>query len=112
MIAFHVYDKTGQDADEKQHQIIFAENEKEAILKSDAYGMSGYFEDIVAERQPHFDKFSDTKKVPMSEMVKHGWNFECSICYRFANEGEIVNEELYCDDCIEEAREEQENSTK
>ncbi|PGZ39384.1 hypothetical protein COE56_31190 [Bacillus anthracis] len=109
MLAFHVWDETGQDADEKQHQIVFAENEKEAILKSDAYDMSGYFEDIVAERQPHFDKFADSKKVPMKEMIKHGWMFECKVCYRFADQGEIVNEELYCDDCIEKAKEEVKN---
>lgn len=103
MLAFHVWDKTGQDADEKKHEIVFAKNEKEATLKSGAYSMNGYFEDMSVEREPHFDKFADTQKVPMKEMIKHGWMFECAVCYKFADEGKVVNEELYCDDCIEEA---------
>lgn len=109
MLAFHVWDKTGQDADEKQHEIVFAMSEKEAIIKSGSYSMSGYFEDMSVERQPYFDKFADTQKVPMKEMIKHGWMFECAVCYRFADEGEVVNEDLYCDDCIEEAKKEVKN---
>ena len=110
--AYHVWDKDGEGED-ASHQIVFAETSLEAIEKSDAYGMSGYMEDMGVKRQPHFDRFSDTQKVPMKEMVKHGWRYECLWCNGFTegSDGEVVGESIICDTCIAEAEKEVKEST-
>lgn len=111
--AYHVWDKTGE-GDEAGHEVVFAETSRKAIKMSQAFGMSGYMEDMCVERQPHFDKYSDTQKIPFAEMMRHGWLYECLWCSSFTDNdsGEVVDESVICDDCIYDAEKEARNESK
>lgn len=61
------------------------------------------FDEVECRRVPEYDKFFP--KVPIKELIKNGWWWECG-CGQIAIEEEIVKidedkEEVYCEKCLE-----------
>lgn len=62
--------------------IVWAENPNKAKLegmKDDIFDMCEYVE-MRAKRIPKFDKYADTKKIPIQELLDDCWWFGCDIC--------------------------------
>lgn len=62
--------------------VIFAESSGKA--KSEALYKDGFedyeYTELRAKRMKQFDKYSDTKKIPIREMLELGWWFGCEGC--------------------------------
>ena len=102
LLAFHVWDDTGTDAEEEAHQIVFAETAGKAKYLSEAYYMNGDYTEIKAKRAPEFDQYADQQKVPKEVMLQHGWRYECEICFAYTDEdGVVINDDVYCEECQE-----------
>lgn len=60
--------------------IVFAKHNVTARrLGANEYA-DGDFLSVECRRAPWADKFAERLSVPASEMIEHGWNFECSGC--------------------------------
>lgn len=54
---------------------------KSNTLYDDGFEDCEYTE-LRAERAPYFDKYADSKKVPIKELLERGWWFYCDNCGR------------------------------
>lgn len=52
---------------------------KSNTLYDDGFENCEYTE-LRAERAPYFDKYADSKKIPIKELLERGWWFYCNNC--------------------------------
>lgn len=76
--------------------VVFAETSGKA--KSDALYYDEFsntdseYIDLRAKRMKEWDKYSETKKIPIAEMLKNGWWFYCDgYCGRQLSEDDIIS---------------------
>lgn len=62
--------------------IVWAENSNKAKIegmKNDIFDWCEYTE-MRANRKPQWDKYSETKRIPIQELLNNCWWFGCAIC--------------------------------
>ena len=78
--------------------VIWAESSgkaKAAALYKDELDGTDYI-DIRVNRAPDFDKYAESKQVPIQELLNIGWWFRCSgLCGREISQDDIDEKEAY-----------------
>ena len=73
--------------------VVFAESvgkaKSEALYKDD-FDNYEYVE-LRTKRMKKWDKYAESGKIPISEMLKNGWWFECVNCYKQITEDDIID---------------------
>lgn len=62
--------------------VVFAETSGKArseAIYNDCFDSSEYI-DLRAKRMKEWDKYSETKKIPIAELLACGWWFSCDFC--------------------------------
>lgn len=75
--------------------VVFAESNgkaKSEALYDEEFSWFDYtFVELRARRMKEWDKFAEKKKIPISELLKQGWWFECKGCSKQITEDDIVS---------------------
>ena len=82
----------------ESQELIFAETAGMAKAKGLASGnFDDYsFTELRVERQKYFDKYSDTQRIPIKELLNRGWWFYCAGCGSVQiNEDNIADGEAF-----------------
>ena len=83
---------------EEEQVIVFAETPGKAKLKGLECCDSFYdydFTELRAERQKDFDKYAETQRIPIKELLDRGWWFCCVNCGEQINEDNIADGEAF-----------------
>lgn len=87
--------------------IVWAENSNQAKVEVQAESYMDYI-DIRVQREPWADKYSAMEEIPPEEFWAHGWRLtccECGIDDITDDNGQIIDGQVYCDDCAAEISE-------
>lgn len=73
--------------------VVFAETggkaKSEALYKDD---FSNYeYIELRTKRMEKWDKYAESGKIPIVEMLENGWWFECVNCYKQITEDDIIS---------------------
>lgn len=82
----------------EEQEIVFAETSGKAKVKGlESGSFDDYdFTELRAERQKDFDKYSDTQRIPIKELLDRGWWFYCANCGSLQiNEDNIADGEAF-----------------
>lgn len=102
------------DANHQWQQVLFAEDRKEAIYKSDGYQNEGVYIDVRVRRKKEWDQYAELGYVPKEVMIQDGWWFECygykqnprrRCCAHITEEEnyKAVGDKVFCEDCSSQA---------
>lgn len=97
--AYKVYDKNR----ECNEAIVWAESSGKAKINALQSRLLEFldceFIEMRAYRKPEFDKYADTEKVPIQELLKQGWYFGCNKCHsEELDENDIETGEAFIDE--------------
>jgi hypothetical protein len=82
------------ESDENTGGIVFATHGIVALRQGAAIFGSGEIYGWKARRAPWADAYAESRRVPMSVCVKHGWWIECAGCGMIINEGSLYDKKL------------------
>lgn len=94
----------------EEQVIVFAETQGKAKVKGLESGSfyDYHFTELKAERKKEFDRYSDTQKIPIKELLDQSWWFCCKYCSKdhldedSIQEGEaFVSDETMDDDFVQ-----------
>ena len=75
--------------------VVFAESvgkaKSEALCDAEFSWFDYTFVELRASRMKEWDKYAETKKIPISELLKQGWWFECKGCSKQITEDDIIS---------------------
>ena len=76
--------------------VVFAESvgkaKSEALTDAEFSWFDYTFTELRVRRMNEWDKYAESKKIPILEMLKNGWWFGCvGLCGKEINEDDIIN---------------------
>ena len=88
--AYIVSDKWGDNS-----TVVFAESvgkaKSEALYDAEFAWFDYEFTELRVRRMNDWDKYAESKKIPIMELLKTGWWFECKGCAKQLTEDDIIS---------------------